>query len=311
MTPTDVTFRSGDTDCHAWHFAAADDSLTGPAGRPVVVMAHGLGGTKDSGLAPFAEGLAGAGLEVLAFDYRGFGASGGGPRQTVSMARQTDDYRAAVRAAQGRPGVDPGRVVLWGVSLAGGHVLEVGAGRDDVAAVVSLTPLVSGAAAGRLALAHHKPSSILRSTVAGLRSRMGSRIGGPVMMPIVGRPGEVAALTLDGCYEAYTAMAGPTWRNEVDAAVGLELGGLRPGRFAKDLACPLLVQIADFDRSAPPHAAAKAASRGRAQVRHYPCDHFDVWPGAAQFDAVLAHQVAFLRRALSPTPVEETATARA
>ena len=61
------------------------------------------------------------------------------------------------------------------------------------------------------------------------------------------------------------------------------------------------MQIADFDRSAPPQATAKAAFKGRAQVRHYPCDHFDVWPGDDQFDAVLAHQVAFLRRTLSPT----------
>ncbi len=297
MTPTDITFTSGGDQCAGWHFPAADDSLAGPSGRPVVVMAHGLGGTMDSGLAPFAEGLATAGLDVLAFDYRGFGASAGEPRQTVSIARQVDDYRAAMAAAARLPGVDPDRLVLWGVSVSGGHVLEAGAARDDVAAVVSVTPLVSGAAAGRLALAHHKKSAILRSTLAGLRSK----VGGPVMMPIVARPGEFGAMTLDGAYEAYTAMAGPTWRNEIDAAIGLELGGLRPGRFAKDIGCPLFVQIADFDRSAPPQASAKVAFKGRAQVRHYPCDHFDVWPGGDQFDAVLTHQVAFLRRTLSPT----------
>jgi pimeloyl-ACP methyl ester carboxylesterase len=299
MTPTDVTFLSGGDRCAAWHFAATDDALAGAAGRPVVVMAHGLGGTKDSGLAPFAESLAAAGLDVLAFDYRGFGASDGEPRQTVSIARQVEDYRAAMAAAARLPGVDPDRLVLWGVSVSGGHVLEAGAGRDDVAAVVSITPLVSGAAAGRLALAHHKKGAILRSTVAGLRSK----VGAPVMMPIVARPGEFGAMTLDGAYEAYTSMAGPTWRNEIDAAIGLELGGLRPGRFTKDIQCPLLVQIADFDRSAPPQATAKAAVKGRAHVRHYPCDHFDVWPGGDQFDAVVAHQVAFLRRVLSTTQV--------
>ena len=112
-------------------------------------MAHGLGGTKDSGLEPFAIGLAEAGLDVLAFDYRGFGASGGTPRQRVSMAGQLEDYRAAMAAAARLPGVDGARLVLWGVSLAGGHVLAAAAGRDDVAAVVSLTPLVDGRAAGR------------------------------------------------------------------------------------------------------------------------------------------------------------------
>ncbi|WP_231270760.1 alpha/beta hydrolase [Nocardioides sp. cx-169] len=293
---TDVRFDSAGTVCAAWHFPGAGGALATAAGRPVVVMAHGLGGTKDSGLEPFATRLAAAGLDVLAFDYRGFGASEGSPRQRVSMAGQLEDYRAAMAAAAALPGVDPQRLVLWGVSLAGGHVLAAAAGRDDVAAVVSLTPLVDGLAAGRHALASHSPASILRSTVAGLRSRAG-RV--PVTMPIVGRPGETAALTLPGLYEDYAALAGPTWVNEVDAAVGLELGGHRPGRLARHVRCPMLVQIADFDRSAPPHAAAKAAFKGRAEVRHYPCDHFDVWPGKEWFEPAVEHQVRFLGRHLA------------
>lgn len=294
MTYESVTFTSGGTTCDAWHFAGAGDDLATGAGRPVVVMAHGLAGTKDSGLEPFAVGLAKAGLDVLAFDYRGFGASGGSPRQVVSMAGQLEDYRAAMAAAARLPGVDARRLVLWGVSLAGGHVLAAAAHRDDVAAVVSLTPLVDGLAAGRHAMAQHKPAAMLRSTVAGVRSRVGS----PVMMPVVAGPGELGALTLPGAREDYLAIAGPTWRNEIDAAVGLELGGHRPGKEAKHLRCPLLVQIADFDRSAPPYAAAKAAFAGRAEVRHYPCDHFDVWPGKDWFEPALEHQVAFLRRHL-------------
>jgi hypothetical protein len=63
---------------------------------------------------------------------------------------------------------------------------------------------------------------------------------------------------------------------------------------------PLLVQIADFDRSAPPRAAAKAAFKGRAEVRHYPCDHFDVWPGKEWFEPAVEHQVRFLERDLAP-----------
>ncbi len=61
----------------------------------------------------------------------------------------------------------------------------------------------------------------------------------------------------------------------------------------------MLVQIADLDRSAPPQAAAKAAFKARAEVRHYPCDHFDVYTGRWH-DAAVQHQVAFLRRHLSP-----------
>ena len=295
-TTTEVTFDSDGVACRGTYLRATSDDLRGPDGTPVAVMAHGLGGTVDSGLLPFAEGLAAAGLDVLAFDYRGFGRSDGEPRQTVSVARQVADFRAALDCASALPGVDPHRVVLWGVSLAGGHVFEVAADRDDLAAVVSLAPIVSGTAAGRLALRHHRPADIARSTVAGLRSRF----RGPVMMPIVGRPGELAALSLEGHYEDYLAIAGPTWRNEIDATVGLELGAMKSAASAARVRAPMLVQIADFDRSAPPYSALKAAMKARAQVRHYPCDHFDVWPGKERFDLVVRHQVAFLRRVLAP-----------
>lgn len=297
--PADVSFESAGTTCHAWHFKAGSDVLARDGGRPCVIMAHGLAGTKDSGLHHFAEPLAAAGLDVLAFDYRGFGASAGHPRQTVSVKNQVEDYRAAMAAAPLLAGVDPSRLVLWGVSLAGGHVLAAGADRSDVAAVVSLTPLVDGLAAGRHALGSHPPSAMLRSTAAGVRSRLAAAAGrSRVTMPVVARPGEVAALTLPGNLADYLAIAGPTWRNEIDAAVGLELGGYRPWRLADRLRCPLLVQVADFDRSAPPQAAMRAAFRGRAEVRHYPCDHFDVYAGKRWHEAVVGHQVRFLTRHL-------------
>jgi uncharacterized protein len=299
-----ITFPSAGVELDGWHFTVTGSAFDGPNGRPVVVMAHGLGGTKDSGLEPFGAGLADAGLDVLAFDYRGFGSSAGTPRQSVSMAGQVDDYRAAMAAAAKLPGVDPNRLVLWGVSVSGGHVLAAAAGRDDVAAVVALTPLVDGRAAARLALKHHPAATMLRSTGAGLRSRISALRGGePVLMPVVALPGEVGALTLPGHYESYTALAGPTWRNEIDASVGFQLGTHRPARHAKLLRCPLLVQIADFDRSAPPHASAKAAEAGRAEVRHYPCDHFDVWPGRDWFEPALDHQMHFLRRHLASAGV--------
>jgi len=296
-----VSFPSAGVECDAWLFRATDDSLAGAGGRPIVVMAHGLGGTKDSGLESFAAGLAAAGLDVFAFDYRGFGASGGTPRQVVSPAGQLADYRAAMAAAAGLPDVDANRLVLWGVSLSGGTVLAAGADRDDVAAVVSLTPLVDGRAAARHAMRAHAPSVLVRSGARGVAGRVAALSGRPpVMMPLVGRPGDVAALSLPGLFEDYLAIAGPTWRNEVAATITLELGNHRPGRLAKRLRCPLLVQIADLDRSAPPQAAAKAAFAGRAEVRHYPCDHFDVHVGKPWHEPAIAHQAMFLRRVLEP-----------
>lgn len=294
-----VHFDSHGTTCEAWHLTATSDALRTEDGRPVVVMAHGLAGTKDSGLLPFAEAFADAGLDAFLFDYRGFGGSAGTPRQTVSLDGQLADYRAATAAAAALPGVDPRRIVLWGVSLAGGHVLRAAAGRDEVAAVVAVVPMVDGLAAARHALDSHSPGSLVRATGAGIRARVAGRAGrGPRMMPVVARPGQPGALTVPGAYEDYLAIAGPTWRNEIAADVTLELGTRAPLKAAAELRMPVLVQIADFDRSAPPHAAAKAAFAARAEVRHYPGDHFDLFPGKPCHDAATRHAVAFLARHL-------------
>ncbi|MCV7383060.1 alpha/beta hydrolase [Mycolicibacter longobardus] len=292
---TTVRFDSGGTTCVGQFLAAAGNQDA----APIVVLGHGFGGTVDSGLIPFAERLSAAGFAAFAFDYRYFGASGGQPRQRISMQEQVADFRAACAAAAGQPGVDPQRVVAWGVSLAGGHVFEVAA-TMGVAAAIALTPLVSGPAAAVAALPHHRPSTLLRSTATGWRSTLAQRLGRePATIPLVGRPGELATLTAEGYYEAYTAMAGPTWRNEIDAQVGVQLGGYRPAaKHAEAISCPMLVQIADFDRGAPPQAAAKAAFAAHAEVRHYPCDHFDVFPGGQWFDHVADHQIAFLTRHL-------------
>lgn len=303
MTRTDVIFESAGVRCAAWHFPACDDRLRGPVGRPVVVMAHGFGGTKDSGLEPFAQRFAAAGLDVLAFDFRCFGASEGSPRQSISIRRQIADYGAAIAAAKALPGCDPHRVVLWGASLSGGHVLHAAAGRDDVAAVIAMTPLTSGLAVSRAAVVQTNVLRALGWTLIGLKSRIAVALGREAtLMPLVGRPGEPGALALDGAYQSYLALAGPTWRNDVDSAVGLEVGRISTNSAAKSLRCPLLVQIADFDRYVPASSVAKTAVRGRAQVHHYPCDHFDVWPGHERFERVAEHQVAFLVRLFNAAP---------
>jgi len=297
--PDTVIFDSAGTTCEGWFFPAGGIRSDAGPGLPVVVMAHGLGGTKDSGLAAFATGLAAAGLHVLAFDYRGFGASGGHPRQVVSPAGQLADYRAAMHATTRLPGTDPARLVLWGESLSGGTVVAAADGRTDVAAVISMVPILHGPAAAWHARANVSPASLTASTLragaAGL-ARLAGRP--PVLMPLAAPPGRVGALTAPGYQADYLAVAGPTWCNQVDAAIAFDLARFRPARLARSMPCPWLVQIADFDRAAPPNSAARTAAKGRAQVHHYPCDHFDTQPGKPWHQAALAHQIAFLRRHL-------------
>ncbi|BBZ68805.1 alpha/beta hydrolase [Mycolicibacterium insubricum] len=296
--PGPPAINTGGEACSAWFFPPEP----GDAPAPVVVMAHGFAGTKDSGLAGFAERLQAAGLAVLAFDYRGFGTSEGRLRQQISIARQLDDYRAAVDTAVRQPGVDPDRVVLWGVSLSGGHVIRL-ADETRAAAVIALTPLTDVLSTGRHVLSGYGAVTVLRNTADGVRSRIGAAAGAePVLMPVVTPDGHRALLGPGGAYDGYLSIAGPSWRNEIDAAVGLELGRISTARYAKRMTAPLLVQIADFDSYVSAEAAMKTARHGRGIVHHYPCDHFDVWPGRGWFEHAVSDQLRFLRRVLGTAP---------
>jgi len=294
-----VSFDSGGVRCAGVHLPGQGDAFAGKNGRrPCVVLGHGLGGTVDSGLLPFAERFAAAGIDALAFDYRHFGASDGEPRQLLSAPRQLEDYAAAIAFARSLDGVDPERIVVWGSSYSGGHVVPVAVSDGHVAAVISQVPNMDGMAA-LLNLARYAGLGHLAKLVlAGLRDLAASLRGRPpVMIPLVGPPGSLGAMTSPDADPGYHAIAGPTWHNEATARVALSTGTYRPGLQADRLPCPILIQIADQDAIAPPKAAQNAAWRatGRAEVRTYPIGHFDIYRGAP-FEQAIADQLHFLQR---------------
>ncbi|WP_082694937.1 alpha/beta hydrolase [Mycobacterium lehmannii] len=301
MTSTRIQIPVGGDIIAARRFAATTDALTGPVGRPCVVMAHGLGATQDCGLFAFAEALAGAGAEVVTFDYRHFAESSGQPRQLISLSGQVADYHAVIDHARRLENVDAARIVAWGVSLSGGHVIKVAADDPHLAGVISLTPATDGLPVVTHMLRTLGPRYVLRVMAQGIRDVAAKVLGrSPVLIPVVGAPGEVAGLSADGALEGMRRIAGPTWRNEFAARLVLVMGAHRPIASADRVTCPALVQIGDQDRTAPPAAATAAATRMRATVHHYPCDHFDVYPGEGWHERVVNDQIAFLRRILAP-----------
>lgn len=172
-----LTFPSHGVACAAWHIPAVSDVLAGAAGRPCVVMAHGFGGTRDTGLIGYAEGFADHGIDVLVFDYRGFGDSEGTPRQDVSFRRQRQDYHAAIAAARHLPGVDADRIALWGTSYSGGHVIAVAAQDRRVAAIVSMTPATDGLAAAVQIARYAGAGQLVRTTGHGCATSLAGSPG--------------------------------------------------------------------------------------------------------------------------------------
>ncbi|MGH2864151.1 MAG: alpha/beta hydrolase [Solirubrobacteraceae bacterium] len=298
----ELCFHSAGVRCAGVHLRGDGDEFCDEHGnRPCVVLAHGFGATMDSGLLGFAERFAHAGLDALAFDYRHFGASDGEPRQLISIRRQQQDYAAAIAHARSLEGVDAERIVVWGSSYSGGHVVPVAVGDGRVAAVIAQVPAMDGMATLINLVRYAGVGQLARLSVLALRDVASSLRGGPaVTVAAVGRPGSVAFMSTPDAESGMLAIAGSSWRNEVAARIGLQAGMYRPGLQADRLSCPILIQIADRDSVAPVEAAQDAAWRapGRAEVRTYPVGHFDVYVGDA-FERFVSDQLHFLSRHLS------------
>src|SRR4051812_43881941 len=291
-TRLDVAFPSSDDECRAWLFMPDAER------PPLVILGHGLGATREYGLAPYAQRFADAGIAALIFTYRHFGDSGGQPRQLLDIERQLGDWAAALAYARRLDGIDHDRIALWGTSFGGGHVIEAAA-RDlrGVAAVVSQCPFTDGFAATRAA----SPRSLATAMVPALRDELARlRKKPPALVPLVGAHGSAALMTSPDSELGYRALIPPGvhFENGVSARFINRVGLYRPGRSARKVQAPILFCICDTDAVAPPETARRyAATAPRGEVKRYPIGHFDIYRGES-FEAAVRDQTEFLVRHL-------------
>ena len=268
---------------------------------PCIVMAHGLGGTRDAGLVSYARSFAEAGFAVLLFDYRHFGDSDGEPRQLISIRRQLADWQAAIDYARQQSGIDPDRVALWGSSFSGGHVIVAAARDGRVAAISAQGPMMDGLAAVANIIGYAGVGGLVRLSRLALRDRARALFGlEPVYAPIVGPPGTTAAMATEDAEPGYRAIVPDDWRNELAARVALQLPFYRPVRHARRLSCPALIIVCSEDSVAPPEAAEKTARRAglKAELLRYEgMGHFDIYVGEG-FERSSSDQISFFRRHL-------------
>lgn len=297
MSRHDLHFPSGDDTCAAWLYDAHD----GPSPAPIIVMAHGLSGTRRDRLGRFAERFAAAGLAALAFDHRGFGDSPGEP-DLFEPARQLDDWRAAIAFARSLPGVDPDRVATFGSSMGGGNALAAAAEDERIAAAVSQVPFVD-----IVTQAHRSSPGVAgRILAAAIRGDH---------LPAVGQPHEAALINAPGAETGWRRVIeggeDSRWRNRVSSRWLLGRP-YRPARHAATLHCPWLVCVGEADRVARPGPAIAAAHRAPYGVlRTYPgVDHFDIYDGA-HHEAVVSDQLKFLEQHLIRGQAGARSSARA
>src|SRR5258708_12516864 len=117
MTRRDVEFNAEGVTLRGWFYPAEGAGSSAPA----VVMAHGFSAVKEMYLDSFAEVFAAAGLSVLVFDNRNFGASGGEPRQEIDPWAQVRDYRHALPYPRTPAEVHAPMIRPCGTSYSGAH----------------------------------------------------------------------------------------------------------------------------------------------------------------------------------------------
>lgn len=290
----DVHFDSGGERCAGWLFRPA--GAGGPV--PCVVLAHGFGALKEGRLDAYAERFAAAGYAAVVFDYRHFGESEGEPRQLLHIGRQHEDWEAAIAFARSLDGADPDRIVAWGSSNSGGHVIHIAAHDQRLAAAIAQVPHTSGIATlGELDLKRF--AGLTRLGLIDRARAVGGR--SPRYMPTVGPPGSLSAMTGDDAANGYAAMYpdGFEWRNEVAARIMLTYPLYSPGRQASKVTCPILFQVGTHDHITPPAPSLKAAKRApRGELITYPLSHFQIYVGEP-FERAVADQLEFLSRHLA------------
>ena len=298
MQRHDLTFASGDASCSAWLYRPDETDLSSEQ-RPLVILAHGLGATRELRLHPFASRFVEAGFVALAFDYRGFGASDGKPRQWLDVRRQLDDWQAAIDFAHTLDGVDTSRIAIWGSSFGGGHVIRAAARDPRVSAVVSQCPFTSGPAS-LLALG---PRSAVKVLPTGLHDVAAARLGRPPKrIPVIGPPGSAALMTAPDAEPGYRAMVpdGLDFDFRVDGRITLHVPFNSPGRAVAKVRCPILFSVCEKDSVCPPKPTLRYARKApQGEVVSYPIGHFDLYAGPG-FESVVADQVEFLVRHLQP-----------
>jgi len=292
-TRHDVTFPSQGVDCAAWLYRP--DGVTNP---PIVVLAHGFAAVRELRLDAYAARFAEAGYAALVFDYRFWGASAGQPRQVLDIAAQHADWRAAVAYARSLDGVDPTRVVCWGSSFGGGHVLNLAAQDHGLAAAIVQVPHVTGPASAFA----QRPALVARLALAAMRDQAGAWLGRPPhRVRSIGRPGEVAMMTSPGAYDLVQKMAGDKWdellaESDVAARIALRVPLYSPGRRAAKITAPTLIQLAIQDDVTPYAKARRIVARiPKGEVRSYDCTHFEPYLDP-HFEHIVTDQIAFLDR---------------
>ncbi|CAI7644622.1 unnamed protein product [Penicillium bialowiezense] len=267
----------------SWLYPSASKS------RSAVILAHGLGGTKELKLSNYATSFQKAGYTCVVFDYRCNGETAGQPRGLVDWSMQQEDWKSAIAYTRQLEDVDSDCVALFGTSFSGGHVIQLAAEDHRIRAVISQCPFTDGVRSSMCV----GPRALPGLAWAGVKDTL---FGGTTVK-LVGAPGDVALMNAPDVLKTFPPLVpdGYAFQEDVPARLVMRLPFLRPGRYASKVQCPILFGVCGKDTVAPAGPTlsyAKSASKGVIKL-YDDVGHFEVYYGEA-FEKAIGHYLEFL-----------------
>lgn len=250
-----------------------------PSGSVPVVIAHSGIGSVAEGIYELAPSFTETGSAVLFYDHRGFGYSGGEPRQDIDPIQFARDLRDVITLLSDHPRVDPGQISLLGLSL-GGLVSLLVAGTDRrVASVVAIVPPISGHSARGLF-----PPAALEPLDASLDTDRLEQLrgGAPLTLQTSGErvPGgpDVMFDDPEGWAFVQRYMPLPSFRNELTLASVGRVFDVEAAPYARRITAPLLMVLASNDTVAPVADARQFFEDvpGTKEIWEYPGQHYGI-----------------------------------
>lgn len=254
-----------------WHPAGAGESRI-----PLIILCHGFCGVRSLLLPAYAGAFVRAGFAAVTFDYRGFGDSEG-ERGRLLPALQAEDILTVTEWARTQPGIDRGRIGLWGTSLGGGHVF-VAASRDPgIKCVVSQLGFADGAGivTGHL---DEDEKKTFTATLDGMHERK-NHTGKETFVSI---PRVMSDPESRAFFERHREQF-PEMNVKIPFLTVREIMHYRPAAYAGQVKCPTLVVTAERDTVNPPEQGAALFDAVSAPVKmlyQVPgARHYDIYEG--------------------------------
>ena len=265
---------------------------TSTAKLPAILMVHGWGGIQNALTVPFYEEFTRAGFAVMTFDFRGWGESAGLPRNTINPWQRVRDADAALAHIKSQPAIDPARILLWGTSFGGGHVVELAAEHPELAGAIAQVPMLDGMAAVKA----NPLARLLRFGLYALADSL--KPGGPIYLPVVAKPGAFASMDRDDADKALElgmANVGRQYDNRVTSSSLMTMGLYRPFRRLRDIRIPTLLVGASRDSVAPfEESAIRKIANQYLSLETLDANHFEPYFEPV-FSTLISKELSFLK----------------